>query len=131
MNRRLQQGGRKLTVVADASRTDTPPARRAARGSSLSDRQVAYSVRDGRLVTVTLPNGEQINGYVMGSDDYHWALVTLNEEIVLVHKSVPSLCIDRRGSMPAQSERIKSLTAAFRQFVMETHFASSTKPTKA
>ena len=84
------------------------------------------------MVTATLPNGQQVYGYVMGSDDYHWALVTLEEDVVLVHKSAPALRIENSTSTQEQSDRIKTMTSGFRQFVMETHFSISTpKPPKA
>lgn len=111
--------------AADASRTERRSPRHESRGSSLSDRQVAFAVRDGRMVTATLSSGEVVEGYIMGTDDYHWALVTADERVVLIHKSAPSLCINRTSSIEDQSVEVQNLATPFRRVVMETHFSVS------
>lgn len=105
-----------------------PKSRDAKRGSSVSDKQVAYAVRDQHPVQVRLMNGDFLVAlaYVIGMDDYHWVLVDHDLSTHLVHKTVPCLTIlsgltldqDRHPSAPAIRER----TAVFREMIIRTHF---------
>lgn len=108
-----------MTMTVD--REDTGRAR-ARRGSSLSDKQVAFAVRDGKAVTATLSTGEKITGHVFGSDDYHWSIVTVSGDIVLVHKSSPSLKIHTDPSIEAATDVVQRLVSSFRAAVMRDHF---------
>ncbi len=108
-----------MTMTADRQVTGRARSRR---GSDLSDRQVAYSVRDGKSVTATLSTGDQISGYVMGSDDFHWAIVDTSGEVHLVHKSSPSLKIDSKSTIAQASVKIRDMVAVFRDSVMRDHF---------
>jgi hypothetical protein len=64
-------------------------ARKTKRGSAVSDRQIFHAVKDGRPVQAVLGSGEKIPlAYVLGVDDYHWALIDHDLSVHLVHKSV-------------------------------------------
>lgn len=91
-------------------------------GSTMSDRQVAYAVKDGRMVTVTLPDGQEITGYIFGKDDYHWALVTPDGEVALVHKSAPALRISATSSLSGAVESVRDMVEIYRQHVISTYF---------
>lgn len=55
-------------------------------GSSMSDKQLARTVIDGRMLTFRLSDGSQIDGYLCGMDDFHWLVVTETASKFLIHK---------------------------------------------
>lgn len=89
-------------------------------GASLSDKQVAQSVLDGKRVEATLPNGQSISGYVFGRDDYHWAIATPDGETVLVHKSIPALRVAANAGLHMEPRRddLEQMISPFRQHLL-------------
>ena len=73
-------------------------------GSSMSDKQLARSVLDGRLLTFCIPSiGIDLKGYLAGRDDYHWLVTTTDLRFFLVHKSAPLVeisALDTYGNEP-------------------------------
>lgn len=103
------------------------------RGSSASEKQVAFAVRDQRMVEFALPDGRQKFGYIVGSDDYHWVVADPRDPgmVHLVHKSISCLSIHTRTlqSEPvAVREALEPMLSGFRGFVMKEHFATSPTP---
>lgn len=100
--------------------------RRVRRGSSTSDKQVAYAVRNGHEIEFHhgVDGIHVVRGYVFGMDDYHWAVVTESLHQWLVHKSAPLLHISPDPTLPDENKQaeIESLVAPFREWVMRTHF---------
>jgi hypothetical protein len=60
-------------------------------GAAMSDKQMARAAVEGQLVTIytTAVNLPKVEGYVVGSDDYHWLVATITEFVLLVHKTAP------------------------------------------
>lgn len=129
----IQSGGffHRVGVKCMTATTGTPgkgsaPVRR---GSNFSDRQIAHAVKGRRAIRAALPSvsgWEHITGWVYGGDDYHWGIVTAQEELFLVHKTVPAIQIlDLRIDDledEGQQETVGSLVEPFRQRVMRDHF---------
>lgn len=92
------------------------------RGSSQSDRVVAYSVRDGKQVTASLANGRDVTGFIFGADDFHWSIITEDGQTVLVHKSCPSLLVSQFATIATAPGSVQALVASFRAAVMRDHF---------
>lgn len=107
-----------------------PRAQREPRGSDLSDRQLARSVVGGHKVTFLVPHEGPITGYIFGSDDYHWAVVTPDVETILVHKSTPLVRIstDETYSGEPNRERMEEMVSPFRAYVSRTYFRDKKMP---
>lgn len=105
-----------------AERSAAPSRRDQRRGSSVSDRQVAHAVKNGRKVTATLVTGDTVTGYVMGADDYHWAMTADDGRIVLVHKSSPSLHIHADSTLDTESEATQKMVAPYRDLILREYF---------
>lgn len=60
----------------------------------MSDRQLARAATSGRRLTFRLPADEAVEGYLVGSDDFHWLVAFLGDtylpEITLIHKGSAS-----------------------------------------
>lgn len=114
--------------------TSAPDRRRSndRRGSSASDKQVAWAVKDALAVAFHVFPGEPpVFGWVMGMDDYHWVVCSpaashgVGVEIVLVHRSCPEVRITSVGL-----DTVDDLTALevrkrvdrFQQYIMQQHF---------
>ena len=100
------------------------------RGSDSSDRQIFFAVKKESQVTFRVfPNSPPVSGFVMGIDDYHWVVYSPStERVVLVHKSCPQVEISREGieALPQQQvAAVREHTAAFRSYVLRTHFAET------
>lgn len=96
------------------------------RGSEFSDRQIAHAVRDRKMVKAILPNGEDVSGFVYGSDDYHWGIVTLDDRTLLVHKSATCVEILPWGvDDRPESSFIREVTEPFRDYVMQKFFGKT------
>lgn len=115
-----------MTMTAERGPTGKARARR---GSAESDTQVAFAVRDGKAVTATLSTGEKVNGYVFGSDDYHWSIVTPDGEIVLVHKASPALQIHVEPTIKGASTMVQALVSHYRNAVLRDVF-NQTPPSR-
>lgn len=92
-------------------------------GSAVSTKQLAYTVRDGRIVAFHL-EGQVIAGYLAGMDGYHWLVITPSLEIHLVHKSCARVDLgklDQKASLPneANKDEIERLVLPFRQWLRE------------
>lgn len=91
---------------------DTIPTQR--RGSSVSDRQLGRAAVEGKVITfhVALPGQPFVAGYLVGMDDYHWAVGAKgNEEsfiVTLVHRSCPLVSISAEVCLPNEPEDFRS-----------------------
>lgn len=112
-------------MAAESAQAHRP----ARRGASLSDKQVAYSVRDGQQVTAYLAGHEPVTGYVYGADDYHWALVTAELDRYLIHKST-HLMFGREDTYAAERhhDELEKLVGPFRAWVLTSHFGRQPVP---
>lgn len=93
----------------------------------MSDRQIAFAVKNGNPVKAVLAAGETITlAYVIGLDDYHVALIDHDLSVHLVHKSVPCITILSEFSLERDkhpnSERIRERTDSFREMILREHF---------
>jgi hypothetical protein len=93
-------------------------------GSSVSTKQMAYTVRDGRKVTFLFENLPPVSGYLAGMDGYHWLVITPDLYILLIHKT--SACVhlgklDQESSLKTEENKdeIERLTAPFRQYLRD------------
>lgn len=58
-------------------------------GSRMSTRQMARAATSGRLLTFRFQDSEIVEGYLVGSDDFHWLVAHQPDEkprISLIHK---------------------------------------------
>lgn len=53
---------------------------------------MAYAARNQRICTFKTQS-ENIEGWVVGVDDYHYQVVSRFQEVVLVHKSCPVIVV--------------------------------------
>lgn len=100
-------------------------------GSFFADKQIAYAVRDGVAVEVTLVGGQSVIGWVFGTDNYHWGLVSRMGEVSLIHKSAPCLKItEHKLSREPQDVQdvVNDLVGPFRDYVMREHFGKTAVP---
>lgn len=98
------------------------------RGSMLSDKQIVEASRRGRKVIFrfvsSLP-GHEVEGYVVGMDDYHWMVATPRQRpssamghgdherweqaplsTTLVHKSAPLIVLDPTPSLDSEDKTV-------------------------
>lgn len=54
------------------------------RGSSLSDKQLVVAIRERKSVSAFMPSGRQVQGWVIGFDDYHIRLAWAAEDGELI-----------------------------------------------
>lgn len=91
----------------------------------MSDRQIAWAVARGRRMTA-LVEGREVEGYVCGSDSYHWCVVGA-DGLWLVHKS-STVRIGADGDLAAEpaevQARVEQVGASFRQRVVEAEGAT-------
>jgi hypothetical protein len=94
-------------------------------GSHFSDRQIAQAVKDGKPLRVAFPDGESIEGWVYGADDYHWGIVDAGGTTHLIHKSAPRVTVldHYYSDLP---EVVEKIAGPFRDWVMREHFNSQT-----
>lgn len=98
-------------------------------GASVSSKQLAYTVKEGRMVTFQTVVGN-VEGYLCGMDDYHWVVVTPELRQYLVHKVAAGLIHLHKRSTYAKEPLIESLevlVAPFRE-AMARQFWSSQQP---
>jgi hypothetical protein len=95
---------------------------RAKSGSSFSDKQIYRSVKDSRPVTVTLPDGDTLTGWICGADLYHWGVADAAGDVHLVHKSVPSVKVSS-SDLTSIPELVEKIVAPFRASVLRDHFS--------
>ena len=93
-------------------------------GSAMSNKQLARTVIDGRLVTFRLQNNDEIKGYLCGLDDFHWMVITPRGKKHLVHKgsaSVIDLADDSTYPNEESRPELEEVVGPFRRYV-ETEF---------
>lgn len=89
-------------------------------GSAMSDKQLARTVLDGRILTFTTSTGDIVTGYLGGMDNYHWLVVTPQKEQVLVHKSAPKIKIgDKSYANEQYQDGLEKVIRPFRQNLQE------------
>lgn len=77
---------------------------------------MAWAVREGRLVTATLPSGCEVSGYVCGWDQYHWDLIDTELRHCLVHKSNPLVRIAATNTYDQDPQRDQMEDQGIRRF---------------
>jgi hypothetical protein len=97
-------------------------------GSQLSRRQVAFSVKLGKIVTAYLPSGKELRGYIFGSDDYHWQMVSPELDTHLIHKSCSLSFGTQSYAQEPRHEELEKLVAPYRRHVEETVFGRQAEP---
>lgn len=115
----------------ESSRRATANGSRTRSGSYFADKQIAHTVKDGKAIEVLLPDGNKVIGWVFGADNYHWGLVSLFGDVILVHKSAPMVTVTEHmlSKQDADHRRdIESLVAPFRDYVMREHFGQTAVP---
>jgi hypothetical protein len=80
--------------------------RRPRSASSFSDKQILAAAKHSKVVTVSLPSGETVEGWICGLDAFHWGVVDSSGRVYLIHKSVPSLQIGAACEMPELAAKI-------------------------
>jgi hypothetical protein len=93
-------------------------------GSAVSTKQLAYTVRDGRLVIFHLSNDVAVKGYLAGMDGYHWLVITPALSIFLIHKSCAYVDLGKLDQEPSlanedNKDEIERLVRPFRQWLRE------------
>lgn len=92
-------------------------------GSEHSRKQIGYSVANGQAVTFISPAGERVTGYVIGMDDFHWSVVTVELETWGVHKAGTWFKVHPEHSYENLHEDTKhqldAMVIPFRQWVAE------------
>jgi hypothetical protein len=85
---------------------------------------MAYTVKDGRMVTFLFENLPSVSGYLAGMDGYHWLVITPDLSIYLIHKA--SACVnlgklDQESSLKAEDhqDEIERLVLPFRQYLRD------------
>lgn len=98
-------------------------------GSTMSAKQIAQTVKDGRRVVFTTAVGE-VDGYVGGMDDFHWLVVTPDAVRHLVHKSACLVTLSNVSTLWDEElvDVIDKVVAPFRQWVLRTYFGHSANP---
>lgn len=102
--------------------------RTARRGSHFTDRQIAQSVRDGRVVEIHTVVSSQ-SGWIFGADDFHWGIVDRMGSTCMVHKTAPSLRVtDITLEMQPQDVRdlVEPIVKSYRESIMREHFGAKT-----
>lgn len=98
-------------------------------GATTSNKQLARTVVDGRLVTFHLPGGlEPITGYVCGMDDFHWMVVTGTLEKHLIHKgAAPLITLSDESTFASEHDResLEGVVGPFRRWVEAEFFGRS------
>lgn len=83
-------------------------------GSAMSDKQIARQAVARRRVTFYPAMGpSQINGYVVGQDNFHWLVAAelFNEYVtVLVHKTAPVVVLSNH-SLSNEDEHLQNLVS--------------------
>jgi len=101
------------------------------RGSMTSDREIAFAVRTGQLVTFHPAVGEPVTGYVCGMDDFHWkAIVPSDNSVHLIHKSAPVVRVHPEPTYDQETNKddLEKVVSAFRAWVMRTFFQQAEEP---
>jgi hypothetical protein len=111
----IQRGNRGKRVVKKANEPS---------GSSVSTKQMAYTVRDGCKVTFLFEHLPSVSGYLVGMDGYHWKVITPDLDIYLIHKA--SACVNlgklnQESSLKTEENKdeIERLVVPFRQFLRD------------
>jgi hypothetical protein len=92
-------------------------------GSSMSTKQLARTVQDGRMVTFIHQVGER-TGYLCGMDDFHWMIVTPECRTHLIHKGSAPF-IDPAPDATYRSEpnvdALERIVGPFRDYLEEAN----------
>jgi hypothetical protein len=99
----------------------------APRGSANSSKQLAHAAVRGSSITFKMVNDENITGFLVGMDDYHWVVVASGtEQVSLVHKaSAPVVKISQRNDMADEPDPTQAFIAkvgsGFLDFCRQTY----------
>lgn len=103
----------------------------ARRGSTTSDREIAFAVRTGQQVTFHPAVGDPVTGYVCGMDDFHWKVIvpSNHNSIELIHKTAPRVQVHPEPTYDQdKTEAIEKIVAPFRSWVMKEFFQQGEEP---
>lgn len=96
------------TATQDGRATRSP--------SHFSDKQILGAAKRGKTVSVVLPNGEEVEGWICGMDAFHWGIVSANGDVTLIHKSAPSL---RIGDSIEMTELARKVAEPFQRYASD------------
>lgn len=94
-------------------------------GSSMSNKQLARTVLDGKPVTFRFAKDDQVTGYLCGMDDFHWLIIESSGEKHLIHKgSAPRITLGDSASYAdeANIKILEQVIGPFRRYVEQTFF---------
>lgn len=106
-----------------------------ARGSTMSSKQLARTVVDGRRITLVpnAANAPEITGYLCGLDDYHLFVVLPDGEKLLVSKGgIFTIRFAREATYQDEALRdeLEQVVGPFRAYVQRESLAPTTKVPK-
>lgn len=88
------------------------------RGSSSSDRQIAYAAQEKRIVIFHTVM-RIVHGWVVGLDDFHYVVVEPGEDrVVLIHKSCPLIVVGDT-SEPVHNSVAQKMLASFQRHLTQ------------
>jgi hypothetical protein len=75
----------------------------------MSSRQMARAATDGRRITLAwLDAKHEVNGYLVGMDDFHWLILADDLQTHLIHKSSPDfVIIEKSCSLTSESSLLQ------------------------
>lgn len=98
-------------------------------GSAMSSKQLARTVKDGKLLSFRFAGLEEnLTGYLCGMDDYHWMVVTASGSLHLVHKGgaiVIDIAFNRTYEFEENHSELEKVVAPFRKYVNQNFFGVS------
>ena len=100
----------------------------------MSSKQIAFAAVNGHRVTFAIAGEENVVGYVVGQDDYHWLCAqpkaNLDVNSVLVHKgSAATITISPHPTLtnedPTVRSEVERVGSAFWDYCKRTYFGSN------
>lgn len=116
-----------MTAVAIKDRKAS--VRDASATATATERQIYWSVRNGRRCTFRVFDDDPIIGYVAGMDRYNYLVVCPTNagriRRLLVHKTVPSIELHEESSLEDEPQRdeLVAAIAPFRSWIMREFFS--------
>lgn len=98
-----------------------PPESKRKTGSAMSDKQIARAAVEGRKLVFRTEVLVPMEGYIVGTDDYHWLVACPSQEnqgvqTTLVHKSCPLVTFTEEfltGELDEDREHIQRIGMSF------------------
>ncbi len=91
--------------------------------SAASEKQMAHAAKSRKRVSVVLPDGSKVSGYLVGADNYHWVLLSADGHTHLVHKTAPAVTIEKMSiENDPDAASIASSIEGYRSSVLVDYF---------